>query len=226
MPHSASPSDGAHNRSRHFGGRRAPRRGSLLFAVSAVTLSVTSIMVGLVSRTVERESIASERVLAELRAYWTIQGMLDYGLSRGAFRATSSGGLCAKTDSATGSGMCSDDNARAGALTALINELDTTVSENQWHWHYPGYSDSTPYTLSSGLSITAANILGNGGVVTALGSVSSTGTLPKASIPRFRSLMVKICLNLAANCVEQSPPPPDDTKPNANIISIQPNAYL
>jgi hypothetical protein len=184
-------------------------------------MMVTSTMVGLIATSVERESVASEVVLAELRAHWAMMGMLDFGLSRAAYRTSSAGGLCAATDTSGGPAPCADDTARSSALSALIAELNAADTAGEWRWTYPGYTDGAYQLGTSVQAISDGDQISANGYLSARLQATPRGALPKPrTLPRRPALSTLFCINASAQCAAGVAANVDDQVPSLRIAAV------
>lgn len=143
--------------------RRLPmrdrQRGSVLVPVM-VFMALLMLFGGtLVNHVLTAEAVEVEALLAETRAYWAMNGHLNYMLSRAAGQ-----GLCAGTKLTTQAanaalGCAGGDSdgttgSRAGSLQDYLDaEIQTAGSPAGLSWYYPQNA------TAAGAAITAANAL-------------------------------------------------------------------
>lgn len=121
--------------------RQNRQRGNVLIAVAVIGLAATLSFAALMNHSIVLESRAVEAQLAEIRAYWAIQGHFNYALSR-----VAKDGLCAN------SSQCFPivnvtDTEKAATLQLYLDEI-----ANLRHFTYP--EESANYYLD--IAVTGA----------------------------------------------------------------------
>lgn len=150
-------------KSRMNPGRRDRQRGAVLITVMVLMAFMMLFGATFINHVLTSESDEVERLLADTRAYWAMNGHLNYMLSRAAYQGLCAGALKQTTQALNAASACdtvaSDDgattgtypstypartaNTRVGALQDYLdgtNEIQVGGSINtpgRLYWYYP-----------------------------------------------------------------------------------------
>ncbi|HRJ60204.1 MAG TPA: hypothetical protein PKZ99_03395, partial [Azospirillaceae bacterium] len=149
--------------------RRDGQRGAVLITVMVFMAFMMLFGAGFINHVLTSESDEVERLLADTRAYWAMNGHLNYMLSRAAFQGLCAAGLKGADQTTNAAAACTTENTDDGATTGTYpsnypsrtantrvgslqdyldgtNEIQVNGSINapgRLYWYYPQNATNT-----------------------------------------------------------------------------------